>query len=142
MKECFKCNKRKALSEFYRHNQMADGHLNKCKDCTKSDVLLHRQENLEAIREYDRKRSKLPHRLDHTVNNTKKWREKYPKKYKAHSTLNNALRDGNLIRLPCEVCSDEKTVAHHCDYNKPLEVIWLCSPCHFQWHKEHGEGKY
>lgn len=38
MKKCFKCGKTKKLDEFYKHKKMADGHLNKCKQCTRKDV--------------------------------------------------------------------------------------------------------
>ena len=37
-KTCFKCGRTLPITEFYAHPRMGDGHLNKCKDCTKHDV--------------------------------------------------------------------------------------------------------
>ena len=47
------------------------------------------------------------------------------------------MRDKHIIKQPCEVCGEEKAEAHHDDYDKPLEVRWLCFKCHRKWHKEH-----
>lgn len=67
MKICFKCNLEKDISCFYKHPATKDKTLNKCKECTKNDVKLHRGNNLERIQQYDRKRSKhsIPRILDH-----------------------------------------------------------------------------
>ena len=133
MKECFKCNVTKPLSEFYKHKMMADGHLNKCKDCTKKDVASHREENIEKIRAYDRARSSLPHRKTLSIQVNKKWREEHPERRKAHHTLRYAVIKGIVKPHPCWVCG-EKAEAHHPDYSSPLDVVWLCSVHHSQTH--------
>lgn len=137
MKKCFKCQEVKPLTEFYRHAQMADGHLNKCKSCAKKDVHHHRHfsDSREKILAYDRSRGNRQ-----KEGYLQEYRLKYPKKYKAHGMVNRAIRAKKLFRMPCEVCGNEKTDAHHDDYDMPLNVRWLCSEHHHQWHATHGEA--
>lgn len=45
MKTCFKCNQEKELNLFHKHKGMADGHLNKCKECVVKDVAQWRLDN-------------------------------------------------------------------------------------------------
>ena len=136
-KECFKCNRIKPLSEYYKHAQMGDGHLNKCKECTKLDALNHREKNIDKIREYDRERgNRLPNGY------AKEYRERFPNKYKAHCMVSNAIRNKKLFKKPCELCGTDKNInAHHNDYLEPLNVRWLCSACHHQWHAKNGTAK-
>ena len=44
----------------------------------------------------------------------------------AHGRVTYALKTGTLVRQPCLVCGETKSDAHHPDYDKPLEVEWLC----------------
>jgi hypothetical protein len=132
-KECFKCKIVKPLDEFYKHKMMADGHVNKCKECNKKDVAKHRLENLERIREYDRKRSKLKHRVEQRKEITKKWIEDFPEKRFAQKKLGYAIKSGKIKKQPCWVCG-ETAEAHHPDYSRPLDVVWLCTAHHRQTH--------
>lgn len=60
---------------------------------------------------------------------------KNPHKIKARWLVHGALETGKLVKSPCEKCGNTKVQAHHDDYSKPLDVRWLCHPCHC---KEHG----
>jgi hypothetical protein len=133
---------------------MADGHLNKCKDCQKKSSNDARQRNIEAYREYDRKRANLPHRIQarRDYQDSDAGREKaskakrdyslrYPDKNKARYAVANAIRDGKLFRKPCEVCGNENSEAHHPDYSQPLLVMWLCDYHHKELHKREREDR-
>lgn len=56
------------------------------------------------------------------------------KRRKARFLVNRGVKKGTLIKLDCEECGDPKSEAHHLDYDKPLEVIWLCFKHHRQLH--------
>lgn len=47
MKVCFKCGIEKPLGDYYKHPQMGDGHLNKCKECAKKDVKVNYDVNTQ-----------------------------------------------------------------------------------------------
>jgi len=62
-----------------------------------------------------------------------------PVKVAANKAVGNAVRDGRLMKPDsCENCggAGQRIEAHHPDYSKPLEVVWLCSVCHGREHQE------
>lgn len=134
MKQCFKCGQTKPLTEFYKHKQMADGRLNKCIECAKSDSHKYRMENIDSVRDYDRLRAKVrdPKAV---AAQTKAWRAADLRRSRCHSAVARAMRVGRLVRMPCESCDSENSVAHHDDYDKPLVVRWLCQACHIAHHR-------
>lgn len=57
------------------------------------------------------------------------------KKYLANKLIEGRIRRGVLLKQPCEVCKSTKTVhAHHEDYSKPLDIVWLCPKHHKERH--------
>lgn len=150
MKVCRECSKERPLTEFYKHAKMTDGHLNKCIECVKARVSKHRKANLEKIREYDRQRGSLPHRVQarKEYQQTERgkaakkrgmdaYHKRYPLKYASHLITAKAVREGKLKPAKsCSVCKSKKLIeGHHDDYTKPLSVRWLCQKCHKEWHR-------
>ena len=43
-------------------------------------------------------------------------------------------RRGKLTPQPC-ACGSEAVEMHHPDYSRPLDVRWLCRPCHLKLHQ-------
>ncbi len=135
MKKCKECGAEKPISQYYKVKSMKDGHLNKCIECVKARVKRHRDKNIEKIRAYDRARGNRQ-----SYEYIKDFRKRFPKKYKAHCSVRNAIARGALKKMPCEICGYEKAVAHHDDYDYPLSIRWLCQAHHKQWHAKNGQG--
>lgn len=133
LKRCFKCLEEKPLDGFYKHSEMKDGRLNKCIACTKKDVAKHRQENWESVRAYDRMRASQPHRVAARQRIVAAYEERFPNRKKANVAVGNAIKAGRIKKQPCWVCGSN-AVAHHPDYDRPLDVVWLCQPHHKQAH--------
>jgi len=59
-------------------------------------------------------------------------------KYKARGAVKNALLNGSILRGDCSVahCDNSPIEAHHPDYNKPLEIVWLCRKHHLSNHND------
>jgi len=132
-KKCFKCDIEQPIVNFYRHPQMGDGRLNKCKSCTRYDVRKNYAAKIEQYREYDRQR----YQADPKKRTPK---QRAPQKRRAEIALHNAVARGKIKRLRCQMCDDPKSEAHHPDYSKPLDVMWLCRKHHKDIHRMNPEA--
>jgi len=57
------------------------------------------------------------------------------KRANARSYANVYKNRGKLIQGNCEKCGSPDSQMHHDDYDKPLEVTWLCRDCRLQLHE-------
>lgn len=150
-KICRKCGAEKQHTDFYNTDTS-------CKECRKERVRQNRKEKADYYRDYDAmrfqrdpwrraansSRAATPAGRERAKGYNKKWRENNSDKRAAHILLRSAVKRGDLIRPDkCTSCGSppygkKGLHAHHWDYSKPLDVLWLCPKCHFEEHKRIG----
>ena len=145
--KCKRCESDKDTTDFYKNDKT-------CKPCRREMVKANRESKADYYRNYDKKRYKNDPRVRErhrsyvksdagkiaVARARKKYIERNPIKRAVHVITGNAIRDGRIIKNPCEVCGSKDVHAHHDDYSYPMSVRWLCAKHHKQWHEENGEG--
>ena len=134
MKKCSCCNEEKPRDAFQARKASKDGLTSSCKACLKArDAKRYpkeRERRAELSKRYARsEKGKASHKAS-----VEKWRTLNANRRAAHTILNNALRKGTVCRHACFVCGGNAE-AHHPDYDRPLDVVWLCSRHHKEAHK-------
>lgn len=137
-KLCAICSTTKPASEFYKDSRNADGLKHSCVDCLK-----------QRSRSYSRANTQLKsarHKLAMQDPAARAKRNQHTRiiqskpenrsRHLARLKLNYAIRSGKITRLPCEVCGNPKSQAHHDDYSKPLDVKWKCQKHHSEIHRK------
>jgi hypothetical protein len=115
-KICSSCHEAKPSTQFTHDRTAQDHRHHRCLAC-------------ERIRTRQRMRAgALPKAVA-------RWRSRNPDAVNAHRLLKAAVKRGNLQRQPCCVCGSTVSHAHHEDYSRPLDVVWLCLHCHHERHR-------
>lgn len=137
MKTCKICNEPKAADGFYARGGLV------CIECTKARVRTNRAANRDYYRKLEATRKRGKHRptVDRVAANARSLKYYYANKQKhlARTKVSKALAAGRLVKpKSCSRCQKpaERLEAHHADYSKPLDVTWLCDPCHSTVHRK------
>ena len=146
MKKCGKCKVKKEFRLFSKDKYKKDGMQNRCKSCQnvyyqgiKIRRRAYREENRSEILKYSRA-YQISHKVElEAYRETSAYRlsraktlARYPNATKSRQYYRD--HKENNINI-CSNCSSSSNVeSHHNDYNKPMEVIHLCSICHKDWH--------
>jgi len=122
---CTKCNEEKSLKTAFWKRKNGSRFYTHCKMCKR----IASREGDKAYQK--RKRAADPKKK---IKETREYERKHPEILSAYRKVNAAIFSGKLKKQPCVKCGIEPAHAHHEDYSKPLEVIWLCPSDHKKRH--------
>ena len=128
------------LDSSTQHSCIVDPAAGEPSNCAADDPALSTQDALSSLekRRARWRRAEAKRRLlgGGSAALNKKYNEANREKHLAHRSVETAVKNGRLVKQPCEACGDTSLVhAHHDDYSKRLDVIWLCPLHHRQRHK-------
>ena len=134
---------REANGEKHRESakQWRKNNPEKVKDSNRKWIEKNRGEKREYLRTYMQKwRKNNPEKARDL---TMKWRVMNREKFKVEQCLQRAVKNGQVKKEDsCSRCNSiGKVMAHHEDYTKPLDIIWLCPLCHVQHHRNKATDK-
>ena len=134
MKICSRCKSEKDDSDFRKCPHHSDGLHSWCRKCAREAARLLRLNDPTRPKAAVAKwRNKNPNwEKQHYID----IRKRNPEKLRARGIVTQLVFQGRMTRLPCETCGNPLTHAHHDDYDKPLEVRWLCAKHHGELHRK------
>lgn len=139
--KCNACGIIKESKDFYVRNK------HQCKKCVIKHRVSLKYKKMMADPEYRKKRDEY-NRIwfrNHPKKRTKNQldMEKFSRKLNPEikSASNFVYRNTKIGKInrpdACSVCKEKRRiVAHHENYDFPLEIDWACDPCHKRIHKE------
>ncbi len=152
-KRCSRCGQIKSLEEFSRNRNLPLGRNSWCRKCfaahsrspkgrisqaRRSRKYQRSEKGRVSGRRSDRKyRQQAEHREKRAQIFTK-YNASHVKENRAKGKVRYAIAKGLLIRPNvCSNCGRKGRInAHHEDYDKPLQVDWLCETCHRLLHAQ------
>lgn len=130
-KKCSVCGGNFPLAFFYRRNTRPCGYMAACKKCT------GKQRKVDMPKHHER--DQLTEQERNNRNRAFGIRSRPHIGSKQRSLVGAALRSGKLIKPENCTINNERCVgrleAHHPEYNKPLDILWLCAEHHRAWHR-------
>lgn len=137
---CPKCSELLPEEAFYKSKKTWNGITSQCRKChTEGNIRtrnkeLHRQARRESMRNA---REREPEKYRSRDCEASRAREKN-ERTAARVLLNAAVSKGLVVKPSlCSSCNRAaKLTAHHHDYTKPLDVVWLCYECHGIQHRK------
>lgn len=128
-KICFKCGRELPLSEFYKHPKMGDGHLNKCKECTKKDVQKNYEEKSKDEAWMEKERARGREKFKRLGYKDAPWNNKTRKGV-------NPQEGGGLVNKIRKIgYNTDGKEAHHWNYNLPKSVFLISRKGHKRIHQ-------